>query len=842
MSSSATQSHGLNGSNVRYARSTGTRWLIGLPPFANDPSYHPPEKVRWPVKISCGSIRVTYMPFNAQQNSHQKLRSIVAEKTSKFVCWVGSGLSADANLPTWPQLKKRLVKQLREKANDISDTDSRSLQAAADSAEREENYWIAFQILRRNLGPSTYRSAIREALLPALTADCPKAYHYIWRLGVSGVLNLNLDRLATKALGEVFPGRLPTEFSGRDAGRFLHSLKSPHPFVANLHGIGDDESTWIFTRRDLKDLLRSEGYKTFIRSCLATTTTLFLGISADDIAAGGHIAALTQAGIDTGPHYWLTNRVDLKTDTWAEQAGIQIIRYHNHSEIIEFFEDILCFVPDDGPSPPPVVLEHLSEEQETRLPSAGELLQLEAEKIRGILNTHAKQLLSTESSDSYSKYEEFSADYDEVIYRAWYTSVSVPSNKLLGFTLLEEVAHGAFGRVYRASGPDGNQVAIKVLLEEIRRDPVLLRSFRRGVRSMRFLMRRNVAGMVAYKEASEIPAFAVMDWVDGPTLSEAQEARQIDDWGSILKIGLQMTDVIRRAHAIPERVLHRDIRPSNIMLEGFYSRPDNWRVVVLDFDLSWHQGALEQSVIHGALFGYLAPEQIEATPEASTRHAAVDSFGAGMTLYFMIAGKDPLPAQHRHHDWGKTVQAAALCRDSASWISLPYRYSRLITKATEDSQANRWDMAQIKDEIERLSNAFLNPSAVVSAELLAEEIAARSGRDYDWNDDMAMAVIQLVSGASIRITGNESDRLVVVNLNWNSRGKQERKQVGKWMAPATDRCVKVLKASGWQIRTKNIQPPQSMVLEATLAVTRAATTLKEQAHVVSTVAEELNFE
>ena len=782
------------------------------------------------------------MPFNAEQYPHQQLRSIIAEKTSKLVCWVGSGLSADANLPTWAQLKKHLVTQLREKANDMLEVDSRSLLSAARSAEREENYWTAFHVLRKRLGRSTYRSVIRQALKPALTADCPKTYHYIWKLGAAGVLNLNLDRLATKALGEVHPGRLPTEFSGRAAGMFSHSLTSPQPFVANLHGIGDDESTWVFTKHDLRNLLGSEGYQTFIRSCLTTTTTLFLGISADDIASGGHIARLTKAGIDTGPHYWLTNRVDLKTDTWAERAGIQIIRYHDHSEITDFFEDILRFVPEDGPSPPPVVLGRSSDQQETFLSSPENLLKLEAEQIRRILNTHAKQLLLTESPDSYSKYEEFSAKYDEAIYRAWYTSVTPPSNKLLGFTLIEEVARGAFGCVYRASAPDGNLVAIKVLLEEVRKDPLLLKSFRRGVRSMRFLKDRDVDGMVAYQEASEIPAYAVMDWVDGPTLSEAQEARQIDDWGSILKIGLQMTDVIRHAHAIPERVLHRDIRPSNIMLEGMYSRPDDWRVVVLDFDLSWHQGALEQSVVHSALFGYLAPEQIQATPEASTRHAAVDSFGVGMTLYFMIAGRDPVPAQHKHHDWGETVQEAALSRGNTSWISLPYRYARLITKATEDSQAKRWDMSQIKDEIARLRDAFLDPNRVVSAELFAEEIAARSGREYKWNDDKATAIVRLVSGAVIEITGNESERLVVVNLNWSSRGRQERKQVGKWMAPATDRCVKELKASGWQIRIRNIEPSQSMVLEATLAVSRAASTLTKQASVVSTVIEELNFE
>ena len=782
------------------------------------------------------------MPFDAQQNSHRELRSIIAEKTSKLVVWVGAGLSTDAGLPTWPQLKERLVRSLREKANDISDTASQRLKLAAEYAENEENPWIAFQVLRRHLGSSSYRSVIRGALRPALTACCPEAYKYVWKLGVKGVLNLNLDRLATKALGEVSPGKLATEFSGRDAGKFLHCLKSPRPFVANLHGIGDDESTWILTNETLTHLLNSEGYRTFIRSCLATTTTVFLGISADDVAAGGHIEALTRATIDTGPHYWLTNRHDLKTDTWAEKAGIQIIRYQNHSEIIEFFDDILSFIPDDGPSPPPVVLETLSDSQEAHLPSDKELSKLESEEIRRVLNTRAKHILSDESSDSYLEYEQFSAKYDEAIYRAWYTSVAPPANKLLGFTLIDEVAHGAFGRVYRAAAPDGNQVAIKVLLEEIRRDPLLLGSFRRGVRSMRFLMNRGVAGMVAYKEASEIPAFVVMDWVDGPTLSEARHARLIVDWASILKIGLQMTEVIRHAHAIPERVLHRDIRPTNIMLEGFYNGPDEWRVVVLDFDLSWHLGALEQSIIRGAVAGYLAPEQIQKNPNASTRHAAVDSFGVGMTLYFMITGMDPLPTQHRHLDWGETVQAASLGRGSTSWKSLPYRFSRLIIKATEHSQAERWDMTQIKDELERLNEAFLHPSKVVSADLLAEEIAARCNRDYKWNDDLAAAVIRLVSGLVITITGNESERLVVVNLNWGTSGRQERRKVVKWMVPAMHRCVEMLREHGWQIRAQNIQPPQSMVLEATLYVSLVAGKLAEQANVVSRVSEELNFE
>lgn len=783
------------------------------------------------------------MPFDIQQKSHRALRSIVAEKTRKVVVWTGSGLSAAAGLPTWAQLKACLVTQLREKASAVPANEEK-LRSVALLAEKESSSWQAFQILRDHIGRSTYHSTIREALLSTTTVACPEAYRLIWRLAPAGIVNLNLDRLATKALGEVSPGRLPAEFSGRNVSDYIHVLKSPRPFIANLHGVADEASSWVFAQSDLKGLQRSEGYRAFINACFAATTNLFVGISTDDRAVGGHLEALAEAGIDVDTHYWLTDREDSETDEWAERAGIQLIHYDsqdNHAEVIEFFEDVLRFVPDDGPSPPPVVPEYPMSASSV-LPDAGRLLQLHAEEIREILNAHVKDIMKDESPASYEKYDEFAKSYDQAIYRAWYTSVTSPDNKLLGFTLCEEIARGAFGRVYRATAPDGQEVAIKVLLEDVRRNPKLLGSFRRGVRSMRFLRKREVEGMVAYQEASEIPAFVVMNLIDGPTLSEAVAARQVDDWESVLKIATEMTGVIRRAHGIPERVLHRDLRPSNIMFEEFYNRPDNWRVVVLDFDLSWHEGAHEQSVVHGASMGYLAPEQMQIVPGASTRHAAVDSFGVGMTLYYLISGTDPLPAQHQHRDWSAVVKQYALHRTCATWVSLPYRYARLIIRATKDKQADRWDIAQINDELGRLRDALSTPATVVSAELLAEEITARCHNvEYMWDDEKATAVVQLESGLTVRISGEETKRRLVIALNWDSSGLQERKRVGKWMKPATERCIARLRKAGWKISGSDIRAPIAIAIDATLSVEQAAASLSTTAEVISQIVDELTF-
>ena len=784
------------------------------------------------------------MAFNTSQPAHGALRSVVAEKTNKLVVWTGSGLSTPAGLPTWHELKTRLLREFQDKIAGLSSDSAPKLLAMVDRIHNETNHWLAFQLLQQALGVSTYRSTIRNALRPAATVTCPNAYKYVWRLKPAGVVNLNLDRFVTRALAVLFPDLSPAEFSGKNVASYLHTLKSPRPFIANLHGIADEASSWVFTQKELRALRRSPAYKAFLTGCFTATTVLFLGISTDDIAVGGHLEALADAGIDTGSHYWLTDRNDLETDNWAERVGIRVIRYSNHddhAEVVEFFEDVLHFVPDDDPSAPPVYLERPPEASDL-LSTEDELLQLRADEIRELLNSHATVLLSDENSNSYAAYDAFANRYDQAIYRAWYTSATAPNNHLLGFTLQEEVARGAFGRVYRATAPGGRQVAIKVLLEDIRRDPELLGSFRRGVRSMRYLGSRNVKGMVAYHEASEIPALVVMDWVDGPTLSQAREARHIDDWDSILKIGIEVTSVIRRAHGIPERVLHRDLRPSNIMFEGFYTQPEDWRVVVLDFDLSWHRDAHEKSVVYGTLTGYLAPEQIDASRDDSTRHAAVDSFGVGMTLYYAISGKDPIPAQHRHQDWNDVVTQAAMHYASTAWRSLPYRYARVVMRATRDRQAERWDMAQINDELRRLRDAHTSPDDVASAELLAEAMVARCGREYEWDGNRATAIVRLPSGLIVSIAGDETGRQVVCKLGWEARGQEERKKVGRWMKSAAGRCDALFRKSGWRVRAKNVRPPSSVTMEATLTVERASDGLGSAANVLSQVGRELSFE
>jgi serine/threonine protein kinase len=720
-------------------------------------------------------------------------------------------LSRPAGLPSWTTLRDALCATAEKTATSFNELCERqSLLGKVKRAKENQDLWVAFEILKEAIGLASYRATIREEFLQADRCPIPETYGLLWRLPLDGILNLNLDRLATRAHSESFGGRSLHEFTGKQAGDHMHILRARTPFVVNLHGIVADESSWVLTNGERRHLFRDLGYLNFVQACICTKTILFVGIGPDDVAVKAHLEKLQEQHCDFGSHYWITDRADVATRQWAESTGVRSIYYSsngdNHSELGEFCSDLLRFIACDDVAPPVKMAAPPAKQQE--LPSPKELMREESEEaIRSILNAHAQILLRDQSDEAYARYNDFCKKYDQPIHRAWYTSTESPDNILCGYRLIEEIAEGGFGRVFRAEAPDGREIALKLLKADVRRKPDMMQSFRRGVRSMRILSKHRVPGMVPYHEASEIPAFAVMDYISGPNLQEAVESQYCGDWHTVLRIAVDLAHIIRRAHLLPERVLHRDIRPANIMLEGYYADPATYKVVVLDFDLSWHMGATEVSVTdRPSVSGFLAPEQVERRSNASTRNAAVDSFGLGMTLFYLRVGKDPRHLQHLHSNWQETLSDSIGAFRCSGWQSLPNRFARLIESATRDAQAERWDMSQIEGELELLKEAESSPACVQSAELFAEEIAARTttflgsqGR-YTWNADRMHASISLPSGVCICLLPRETDRRVEVNVSWNSTKTTEHKSVRKYLHTRRDKSLSHLQKAGWQSR------------------------------------------
>jgi serine/threonine protein kinase len=780
--------------------------------------------------------------FDTSQDAYLALRSIYAERSDNFVIWAGAGISQAAGLPSWNALRQALVDALRRTAQHESSRKG-ELESYAIAAEREPNLWVAFKILRDKLGRESYIAAIRDALRESERTNVPVIYKKLWNLGISGILNLNIDRLATRAFNEVSGGKLLHDFPGTAIGNHAHLLRSEKPWLANLHGILDDVDSWVFTSNELERLRNSPGYLDYIKACFLTRTVVFIGISADDIAAGGYLDELTNSGVDCGGHYWITHLRDAKR-AWAEQAGIRLINYSvhdgNHTELQELLDDLQSFQPSDD-TPTPIAPITVSAAQ-VALPTPDVLEKRSAGEIRSVLNDHASRILKSTTPESISEFEEFAKYYSEAIYRAWYVSVDPPKNEILGYTLTELCAEGAFGTVFRAVSDGEQNYAVKILHERIRNNPEMLQSFRRGVNSMRILTDAQLPGVVKYYNASEIPAMVAMDFIEGLTVDEAVKKRALADWQRVLDVATWLTEIIRSSHRLPQRVLHRDIRPSNVMLENCWGANCEWQDVklwVLDFDLSYHLEAFDVSVTQtGTANGYLAPEQADRTSGVSTRNAAVDSFGLGMTLFYLRTGIEPQFSQHLHHDWKETLNNAAINHKCSQWHSLPMRYFRLIERATRDSQSHRLDMATIDSELIRLREAFLMPSKVKSAELLAEELAARALAGYKWNSDILEAHLE-VGGCTLSLRANENSLEVTFKYGWLQSENDQYPSVRKWLPRASDGIKSILESKGWRVNSTIGRG--SIQGTATISVSSLTTNLIVHADAIEEAIAKLSF-
>ncbi|WP_081596406.1 protein kinase domain-containing protein [Cellulomonas massiliensis] len=717
-----------------------------------------------------------------QQDAYLALRAIVSERTRPLLVWAGSGLSAASGLPSWQGLKDRLVAAATRRAGEYPPAEAAKVADRVDQVRRSQNFWVDFKILRSILGETTYQAIIREALQPADTMAPPANYRALWRLPLMGMLTLNLDRFAAKAYAVENQGLLPIEYSGANIANVRGAMFGGRALIGNLHGVVHDSATWIFTVDDLSRLMKNQDYAEFLRFCLSFFTNIFVGISADDVAIGSHLDALATVTHGNAPSFWLTHRSERATDMWAEARGIRVIRYRNqdgsHSELAELLNDLATYVSvDGGPDDLPPVSEIVAPVDESgAMAVRADAYQLSTEELRVHLNEVAARILAPGTEESYREYQQFSDANDELIYRAWYASARPGSNDLLGYRLDEEIARGAFGRVYRATAPTGETVAVKILLDEVRRRPVALASFRRGVRSMKILRDSPIEGMVTYRAASEIPAFVAMDWIDGPTLEDLKAANELEGISDVLTTAIETVRIIRRAHMLPERILHRDIRPANIMVRDYWTERNFSSIVVLDFDLSWHIGAAERSVVFTTATGYLAPEQQVSRAKESTRSAQVDSFGFGMTLFFLAGGVHPLPNEHVDGSWPERVRSAVSGLHGASaWRSSAYRLARVVVGATRDAQSTRWDVSRIEHELVTVADA-LNRQSSEDVTVIAEELAARCPilARYTWDDDRQGIRFDSPTGLHVRLGGDLISEDIVLVVEWLQTGFEDR--------------------------------------------------------------------
>lgn len=198
------------------------------------------------------------------------------------------------------------------------------------------------------------------------------------------------------------------------------------------------------------------------------------------------------------------------------------------------------------------------------------------------------------------------------------------------YELVGEIARGANGAVYRARPVHGgSDVALKALREEAP-DAAACARFRREAQTAARLRHPN---LVAVLDAGEVDGrfFYTMPLIEGRPLAHDLDGPR----------AAALIEKVARAihHAHQRGVIHRDLKPTNILVRA------DGEPVVTDFGIARDQRRATQLTTAGELLGtpaYMAPEQISGM--AHTADARTDVHALGAVLYFLLTGTPPFDA------------------------------------------------------------------------------------------------------------------------------------------------------------------------------------------------------
>lgn len=201
------------------------------------------------------------------------------------------------------------------------------------------------------------------------------------------------------------------------------------------------------------------------------------------------------------------------------------------------------------------------------------------------------------------------------------------------YEVIEKVGQGGMGAVYRAHDPKLNRtVAIKVLLPQLASDSKARARFLREARTAAAIRHPSVVTVHAINEDHN-PPFLVLEFVDGQSLAALiRDGKQLEPQG-IRDIGRDLATGLVAAHG--EGILHRDIKPGNILIET-----RDGRARLADFGLASVHSEQGSVTATGEVLGtpqYMSPEQIEGH-DLDERS---DLFSVGVVLYRLVTGQLP---------------------------------------------------------------------------------------------------------------------------------------------------------------------------------------------------------
>lgn len=265
------------------------------------------------------------------------------------------------------------------------------------------------------------------------------------------------------------------------------------------------------------------------------------------------------------------------------------------------------------------------------------------------------------------------------------------------YEIHELIGVGGMANVYRCTDTiDDREVAVKILKDEYLNNEEFIRRFKNESKAIAMLSHPNIVKVYDVSFGDMIQ-YIVMEYIDGITLKEYIEMQGVLSWKEVVHFTTQILKALQHAHE--KGIVHRDIKPQNIMLL------QNGTIKVTDFGIARFSDKATRTMTEQAIGSvhYIAPEQARG---ASTDGKS-DIYSVGVMLYEMLTGRLPFEAD-------SAVSVALMQLQSTPTMprvinpAIPQGLEQITMKAMQKDPINRYQSAvELLTDLERFR---LNPS------------------------------------------------------------------------------------------------------------------------------------
>ncbi|HEY6804888.1 MAG TPA: protein kinase [Pyrinomonadaceae bacterium] len=267
------------------------------------------------------------------------------------------------------------------------------------------------------------------------------------------------------------------------------------------------------------------------------------------------------------------------------------------------------------------------------------------------------------------------------------------------YKLLARLGSGGMGTVYRARRIHiGDDVAVKVLHSEYVNEPNTVERFRREAQAAAMLRHPSIVSIYDFGEARDNdPAFIIMELVDGQTLRQILETEGKLEPHRAVTLLIDVCKGVAVAHRL--NIVHRDIKPDNIMILPPDVDDGQERVKVVDFGIAKLKDMVAAKTLtqSGRMIGtvyYMSPEQCAA----EHLDARSDVYSLGAVLYELLSGHPPFTAETASGIIAKHLTQAP--PPLPAELNVPAEVEAVIVKAlAKEASARQADAAALRNEL-----------------------------------------------------------------------------------------------------------------------------------------------